>query len=375
MTNFPTSIRALQRRLDNAQAWLKRDADYIQSEKTPYEIIGGDELISLRYYPPLASSHFQLGKAQIAVSEAQAKTPLVVVAPLAVNMRLYDLFPERSFVRYMVGRGFPVYLIDWGSPSRRYDRMTLANYFADRLPPLLKLVREHSGSNALSLHGWSFGGLFSYAYTALKKDADIRNLVLVGAPCDYHNNGQLGAQYRRLSRYIHWIESRFNFRIHKTRSALWRAPGIGNSLAFKLTSPTASIKSYIKLLQNLDDNNYVVKHATNSAFLDQMEAYPGACIQDTMKFLLTDNVLARGRLPMQGTPALIPSIEANILMITGKQDTIVNRNCSQALLKQVKSNDITTQEINGGHMSIVGGPSAAEESWPIIADWLALRDD
>lgn len=374
MPTILQSLDSLQQQLGNAVAWVTRREDYIQSEKTPFEVLSDDGLASLRYYPPLQQSHICLEDRQLPVSQQKRRLPLVIVSPLAVNMRLYDLFPERSLVRYMLAQGFSVYLVNWGSPKRRHDSLTLANYFADRLPVFLQKVREHSGSDELSLHGWSFGGLFSYAYTALKRDHQIRNLVLLGAPCDYHANGVLGKQYQRVSRYLTWLKRRTGFRVHKTPHLFWRSPGAGNALAFKLTSPAASLKSYTKLLQKLTDDDYVSKHATNSAFLDQMEAYPGACVQDIVQYLFTDNLLARGRLPMSSRPALINDIDANILMITGKQDTIVTRACSQALLRQVKSQDVTTQEISGGHMSIVASPTAAKESWPVIAGWLAERD-
>lgn len=368
------SPATLGRRLDNARSWLRRDSAFISSEKTPFEVIADDGLASLRYYPPLEVRHIRLGNEQLGVRDSTRRTPLVIVSPLAVNMGIYDLFPERSFIRYMLAQGFPVYLVNWGSPQRRHDSLTLANYFADRLPVFLGRVREHSGQQDLSLHGWSLGGLFSYAYTALSHDAHIRNLVLVGAPCDYHTNGMLGIHYRRLARSLRWIGKRTGFRVHKTRPGIWRASGTGNALAFKLTSPVGSLRSYLKLLRHLQDDNFVVKHATNAAFLDGMEAYTGASMQDIIQYLITDNLLARGRLPMANRPALLADINANLLMITGKQDVIVTRTCSRALLKQIKSRDVTELEVAGGHMSIVGGDCAARDSWPAIAHWLTERD-
>lgn len=371
---MPLLPHAIRHRLDNARAWFRRDETFIQSQKTPFEIIADDGLASLRYYPPLTSSHIRLEDVQIPVQRNRQQTPLVIVSPLAVNMGLYDLFPERSFVRFMLAQGFPVYLVDWGSPQRRHDSLTLANYFADRLPVFLAKVREHAGRPDLSLHGWSFGGLFSYAYTALSHDPHIRNLVLLGPPCDYHANGMLGKHYQRLSRSLTWLKQRTGFRVHNTRPGIWRASGLGNALAFKLTDPVGSFKNYVELLQQLGDDDYVIKHATNAAFLDRMEAYPGACVQDMFQYLFTENVLARGRLPMASRPAVLKDIRASLLMVTGKQDVIVTPACARALLKQVASDDITDITINGSHMGIVGGRDAARESWPQIATWLAERD-
>ena len=46
------------------------------------------------------------------VTRKRHRVPLVIVPPLAVNMLIYDLFPERSLVKYLLARGFDVYLID-----------------------------------------------------------------------------------------------------------------------------------------------------------------------------------------------------------------------------------------------------------------------
>lgn len=371
MMLLPSSFR---HRLKNAHAWLKRDADFIQSERTPFQIIEDDGLARLRYYPPLVESQIQLEGQSIPVRQQRRKTPLVIVAPLAVNMGIYDLFPERSFVRFMLAQGFPVYLVDWGNPDRRHDSLTIANYFADRLPVFIKRVREHSGATDLSLHGWSFGGLFSYCYTAISRDTRIRNLILVGTPCDYHANGKLGRYYQRLSRQLIWLRKHTGFRVQKTRPGFWRSSGLRNALSFKLTDPVGSLQNYIELVRQLDDDDFVVKHATNAAFLDRMVAYPGASIQDMLQYLLTENVFARGRLPMESRPAALKDIHANILLVTGKQDVIVTPACSRPLLKQVQSRDTTDLLIDGSHMGIMGGRAAAQQSWQQMADWLAARD-
>ncbi|HBP91287.1 MAG TPA: alpha/beta hydrolase, partial [Alcanivorax sp.] len=124
-----------------------------------------DGLVQLRYYPPLRDTEIELDNGEVVpVSTRTQRTPLVLVPPLAVNMLIYDLFPRRSLVRYLRARGFELYLVDWGRPGRAENHHSLATYFAEKLPALLERVREHSGERRLSLHGWSFGGLFSLCY-------------------------------------------------------------------------------------------------------------------------------------------------------------------------------------------------------------------
>lgn len=356
----------------NAREWLALDADLVQASRTPFEVIHQDDIVRLRYYPPLQEKSITVEGERVPVAETAFPVPLVLVAPLAVNMHLYDLFPERSLVKYLRARGFELYLVDWGSPEPRHNHYHLHSYFAELLPSLLERVREHSGTRQLSLHGWSLGALMSYCYAALG-DPDIANLVLVGSPNDYHANGQLGVHYQRLSKGLRKLEKRFGWHVHGTRKRFWRAPGWGNALAFKLTNPVGSLQGYTNLLKNLHDREYVANHATNAAFLDRMVAYPGGVIQDIIQYLWVDNVLADARLPMPETDTRLSHIQAPVLSIIGKDDPIVTRDCANPLLELISSEDTTTLEVDGGHMGIVGGRTAPAQSWKPMADWLAAR--
>ena len=362
-------------RLDNGRARLFDAERLSQAEQTPYDTLFDDGLVKLRYYPPLQEKAIPLSDGTVMpVSEHTRRTPLVLVAPLAVNMLIYDLFPQRSLVRYLRARGFELYMVDWGRPGKYHNHLSLSSYFADYLPKMLVQVRQHSGQQQLSLHGWSFGGLFSLCYTALGNDPDIRNLVLVGTPCDYHRNGALGAQYRRLSRQAKWIRSNTGLRIHDVPARLLRSPGWMNSLAFKLTNPVGSLQGYMNLVKNLHDREFVAAHATNGAFLDDMVAYPGGVIQDIVRYLWTDNVVAHGQLPMASSEGNLSRVTANILNITGGADPIVTRDCSLAMDTLVRSKDKTYLTIDGGHMGILGSSAAQTQSWGRIAEWLIERD-
>jgi len=367
--------QALGSRVDNAWQRLFHPDALVRAGQTPFETIHEDGPFALRYYPPLTEQSIPLADGTTCeVATTTQRTPLVLVPPLAVNMLVYDLFPERSLVRYLRARGFEVYMVDWGKPAPADDKRDLAGYFADLLPGMLERVRSHSGQRRLSLHGWSFGGLFSLCHAALTRDADIANLVLVGAPVDYHKNGVLGARYRELSRRATWLRRKTGLTAHSIPSRLLRSPGRMNSLVFKLTSPMASVKSYADLFRNLHDDDYVSNHTTNAAFLDQMEAYPGGVVQDFVDYLWVDNVLGQGQLPMANPTGELADIRAPILNISGRNDPIVTPDCSQAMTGFVSSTDVTCETIKGGHVGIVSSAIAQKQTWGRIADWLIARD-
>ena len=364
--------RRVGRLAANARDRLFAPASLVQAEKTPFEVIHQDDIVRLRYYPPLAESRISVGGQSLPVQRETFPVPLVLVAPLAVNMLIYDLFPERSLVRYLRARGFELYLIDWGRPGRRHDSLHLSDYFARMMPALLERVRRHAGCRRLSLHGWSLGGLFSLCYSALGDD-EIVNLALIGAPFDYHQNGALGRQYQLISRQARRLERRTGLRVHHTGKRWWRSPGWINTLMFKLTNPVGSVQGYVDLLRNLHDREYVKAHATQGAFLDDMVAYPGGVVQDIVQYLWVDNTLANNRLPMRHSATGFEAVKANVLLVTGRQDPIVTEACALPALDRVASVDKTHLPVPGGHVAILSGRAAPAGIWPQVADWLAAR--
>jgi len=365
----------------NASTRILAPDTLVQAEKTPYDIIYQEDIVTLRYYPPLTETSIKVDGTDLTVVKKPHKTPLVIVSPLGVNMACYDLFQNRSLVRYFRAKGFELYLINWGNPGIAQNHYNLETYFADKLPRLLANVRQHSGETKLSLHGWSLGGLFSVCYAGLG-DPDIINMILVGSPCDYHTDGQLGTYNRRMKKVFTRIKATTGWQIHDSRKRLWRSPGWMNSLMFKLSTPAASIKSYISLMKNLHDEEYVSKHATNGAFLDNMLAYPGGASQDMAHYLISQNVLAKGRLPMNAANKSNPkddneinTITANLLLVCGDNDPIVTRDNSVALLDVVQSTDTQILDVSGGHLGILSGSSAPTNIWPNVSDWLSKRSN
>jgi polyhydroxyalkanoate synthase subunit PhaC len=370
--NKPSLTRRVRHLADNARDRFLDATSLVQAELTPFEVIHQQDIVRLRYYPPLQEDSIEISGEQVSVRHDPLAVPLVLVAPLAVNMLIYDLFPDRSLVRYLRARGFELYLIDWGRPGRRHDNLHLSDYYAGLMPGLLEKVREHSGKQKLSLHGWSFGGLFSLCYSALG-DPDIENLTLIGAPLDYHRNGALGRQYQFLSRQARSLEKRTGIRVHRTSKRWWRSPGWMNSLMFKLTNPVGSVQGYLDLVKNLHDRDYVKAHATQGAFLDDMVAYPGGVVQDIIQFLWVDNVLADNRLPEPQSTRGFDAVQANLLLVTGRNDPIVTEQCSLPILNLASSEDKTHLRVPGGHMAILGGSGAPKAIWPQVADWLEAR--
>lgn len=361
--------------LANAGDRFLRAGQLTLADQTAFEVLHDNGLCKLRHYLPLSDDCIEVDGRWMDVSRTRHRAPVVIVPPLAVKMSIYDLFPDRSLVKYLLARGYAVYLIDWGVPDRRHTRYNLHTYISEFMPHFLERVREHAGERQISLHGWSLGGVFTLCHAALSKDPDIRNIVIVGTPIDGHASGVIGKMYQRLAKQAAWIRENTSFRVHKLNPNWLHTPGWANVLAFKMLSPVGSLMGYWDLLKHLDDREYVVNHATNGAFLDNMVAYPGGIVQDMLIRVWIDNDLADGLMPIGERVADLMDIKASLLAFAGKSDTMVTADAVRPLLGLVGSSDSRFEHISGGHMGILAGSRTPHEAWPLMADWLDSRSD
>lgn len=359
----------------NAFDRVFKAASLVQAGQTPFETLHTNGLVSLRYYLPLEEDAIEIDGMTIPVESSTHKTPIVIIPPLAVNMLIYDLFPTRSLVRFLRAKGFEVYLIDWGIPQREHTHYNLHTYVAELLPEYLNRVREHSGEQELSLHGWSMGGMFTMFYSALSRDQHIRNAIVVGLPIDSHASGVLGMMYQRLAEISGTVYRRTGFHIHNVKPHWFHTPGWANTLGFKLTNPIGSAMGYWELLVRLGDREFVTNHATTSAFLDKMVAYPGGVIQDTLVRVWIDNQLAKGQIQIGDDFARLENVNANLLAIAGETDTLATPGAAKRIMDHVSSVDKTFKVTPGGHMGILAGSKAPRASWLELAGWLAARSD
>ena len=82
----------------------------------------------------------------------------------------------------------------------------------------------------------------------------------------------------------------------------------------------------------------------------------------------------RWQLPWAGVVGRGSGVRASRVYVTGAGDAIVTGDCGHAMDARVGSRDKAYVTIPGGHMGILGGATAQQESWAMIPDWLCRRD-
>lgn len=365
--------RTLQWVRVGAEALLDTEK-FVVANRTPYEVIHRKGLLSVRRYPPLTEATIQVGDELRPVRLRRHRVPVVLVPPLAADPLNFDLLPNRSLVRFLLARGFRVYLLDFGSPELDHSHLGLADYTTRMLPEALAAVRKDSGEQELSLLGYCLGGLFCLIYAGWSLDPQLRNIVTIASPIDSHQTGFGGRVVAAMNRTAHLVRSLTPFRIHNIDPQRLNIPGWASSLAFKLTNPRGTLQSYLDLVMNLWDRAYVTEHRTMSRWFNRMHDYPGGIVQDLVVQVGIDNQLAQGRLQMgRGRQARLDQIQCAILAIAGSGDRIVTEESARKLLEIVASHDKRYMVAPGGHAGVFAGRGAPAATWTYAADWLATR--
>src|ERR687890_286234 len=82
--------------------------------QTPHEVVWTKNKAKLYHYEPSAEKKYPV--------------PILMIYALINRPYILDLIPGNSFVEYLVGEGFDVYLLDWGVPGDEDKEMSFEHY-------------------------------------------------------------------------------------------------------------------------------------------------------------------------------------------------------------------------------------------------------
>ena len=142
MAKLEADAKAARQRLEKArdifQSPLSTDIG-----ATPYELVFQADRVRLKYYRP---------------ETARLKTPLLLVHGLFNRETLLDLQPGRSIIHNLLKEGVEIYLIEWGSPTRRDQFLTLDDHINGYMDDMVEFIRRRHEAPQVNLMGVCLGG-------------------------------------------------------------------------------------------------------------------------------------------------------------------------------------------------------------------------
>jgi polyhydroxyalkanoate synthase len=292
--------------------------------------------------------------------------PILLVFALINRPDIFDLRPEYSFVQYLLGEGFDVYLLDWGVPTAEDADTGLDYYVCDAIPWGMREVLRSSGASELTLVGWCIGGTLCAMHAALEaSNSPARNLVLLTTPIDPTD-----------SLYHTWVGSDA-FDVDRLTENWDVIPGLGIDIANKLMKPVGNLwTTYRRLAQNVYDGKVDrVAYQTMAKWIADNPPFPARAFREWVTWVYKENRLVRGLLRLRGGRVDLRRIRQSLLIVTADADHIAPPSNTLPLLDLVQSADVTHFAREGGHIGLMAGSKARGQIWPDLAGWLSERSE
>ncbi|HEV2655436.1 MAG TPA: alpha/beta fold hydrolase [Ktedonobacteraceae bacterium] len=300
-------------------------------------------------------------------AEKRHRVPLLLVFALMNKPYILDLRPGNSFVEFMVNQGYDVYLLDWGAPGPEDKNMKLDDYVLDYLPRAIRKVKAVSGSEEFNMLGWCIGAILSTIYAALRPDSGLKSLVLLTAPLDFTDKKSGG--------FVRWVSDQ-GFDPEKLTDAFGNMPGEMIDYGAKALKPVENyIGSYLTLWDNLDNPRIVESWHAMNTWVTDIIPMAGASYRQLIKEMYQENRLMTGKLVIRGEHVDVSNIRANLLNVIALADHISPPCQSETIMEKVSSKDQLLLKINGGHIGMMAGSTAAKRTWPQINEWLSARSE
>lgn len=349
----PTDSRAtLVERMETVTRVMTSKAPIAQ---TPKELVWTLNKAKLYRYIPVVAR------------QERHRVPLLLVFALMNRPYILDLRPGNSFVEYLIGKGFDVYLLDWGSPGIEDKHLKFDDYTLEYMPRAIRKIKALSKVEEVSMLGWCIGAILTTIYAALRPDDGLRNLILLTAPLDFSNREQLT--------FGRWVDEKY-FDIDKVLGLFGNMPPEMIDYGAKALKPVENyILNYLKLWDNLDNPQVVESwHAMNTWVRDNIPMTGGAFRQLIVDLYRNDRLM-KGELVIRGERVDLGRLRANLLTVIAEGDHITPPCQSESVIAKVGSIDRETYRVHGGHIGIMTGNGAKNRTWPHIEQWLAPRSD
>lgn len=366
-------IKSSNKALAHAIERRRHPDRFILIDQTPWESIYSDGIMSVRRYQLPAMDTIEIEGKVVQVENEKKRVPLLLVPALGIHAWTFDIMPTRSMVRYLMARGFDVFLIDWGKPSRSDREITLDTYVNQWFPSAMNAVKRHSGSDKVSIMGYCMGGLLSLMYLGVHGSKDVPNLITIASPVNFHRGGLYGQVFSLMSIPAMKAHDWFQARLEPLDSQMFHVPGRMLSFGFKMTNPPAIVTSYLDLVKNITDREYVTEHMTLGQWFNDMVDYPGGTVREIIEKMVIANRLANGQIEIGGEVSDFSRIDSELLAFAGATDKIVNTPAAKDILRVTGCRSKRFEVIPGGHAGVFAGSRAPEYCWRTSADWLASR--
>ena len=315
--------------------------------------------------------------------------PVFIVPPQINKFYLYDLSENNSFVRYLLGEGFQVFIVSWRNPTAEHRDWGLEDYI-DSIDQAIDACLEITGQDAINGVGACAGGI-TFA-TALGYFAGVGTLSRVNS----------------LSLMVNVLETHGDdsvLGLFATEDTIEAARKRSASKGILDGEETARVFNWMRpndLIWNYHVSNYL--HGDKPPVFDILfwngdtTRLPARLHSDFLNVFRDNPLCKQGMLEIKGVPIDMKKVDCDVLITGGTTDHITPwQACYRST--RIFGGDTTYLLSTAGHIqSLLNPPSSSKRTyflnseladtpkkwldgaeehkgswWPYWSDWLGSR--
>ncbi|RMD49422.1 MAG: class I poly(R)-hydroxyalkanoic acid synthase [Alphaproteobacteria bacterium] len=123
------------------------------------------------------------------------RIPLLIFPPWINKFYILDLNEKKSLVRWLVDRGFTVFMVSWVNPDASYADVGLDTYIEEGYREAITQVCAITGEEKINVTGYCIGGTTlaaTLAYMAAIDDNRVRSATFFTTLTDFTDAGEVG---------------------------------------------------------------------------------------------------------------------------------------------------------------------------------------
>lgn len=303
---------------------------------------------------------------------ARVARPILLVPPLAVSARCFDLRPGQSLAAHLLDAGRATYLIDYGRISFADRAMGFEAWIDDIIPTAIREVLDDHAeggdqADGVDLVGWSLGGTISLLTAAAHPDLPIASLTAFGTPIDY-------TQVPAIQPLVLADRLLGSRAVTAPTAVLGGVPRHVVRASYRAMAPKRELTKAVHLAKNILDTEALARTSAIDAFIAEMPGYPGRAYHQIHTRLMARNELASGAVHLSRRREVrLADIATEVLFIGSDTDNIANGPAVHAGTEVVPGARYAAAD-GLSHLGLVAGPRAAEVSWPLLDAFLDSVD-